>query len=212
MKLRDDTRIAGDATVAHWTAMNGQLAKTPDPKTWQKAFNKFFKARLETRYFHPIRVLEKLKQNKGEGFAIVVLHCSLVEFLASTLIGKSYKYQRNGQPPLGQFEYSNSSDMFIEFLEKHDPFKTMFSKQGTAKDFYAGVRCGLLHEARTKNGWQIKVDQSAKQAIDTSARIVYRNKMQAAFEQFVNWYEQALPKDAELQKAFIRKIDSLCEE
>jgi hypothetical protein len=152
-----------------------------------------------------------MKQDKGEGFSIVALHCSLIEFLASTLEGKTYKYQRNGQPSLGQFEYSNSQDMFIEFLENQEPFKTIFSVQGTAKDFYASVRCGLLHEARTKNGWRIRVAPLATQAIDTNSKIVHRNKMQNAFDQFVTWYEKTLSSDDALQKAFIRKFDSLCE-
>lgn len=213
MILPNDTRIAGYKTVADWTAIRGKLDNgDADTDTWNTAFREFFKERLETRYFQAIRKLQDIKKDKGEGFAIVALHCSLIEFLASTAEGKTYKYQRNGRPSLGQFEYSNSGDIFITFLENHEPFKAMFSNQGTARDFYTSVRCGLLHEARTKNGWRIKVKQSATQAIDTDAKIVYRNKMQDAFDQFVAWYEKALSSDGTLQKAFIRKFDSLCEE
>jgi hypothetical protein len=82
----------------------------------------------------------------------------------------------------------------------------------TAGDFYVSVRCGLLHEARTKGTWKIQVSESAIQAIDACAKIVYRNKMQAAFDRFVEWYGQQLSADANLQAAFIRKFDSLCEE
>jgi len=154
MTLPDDTRIAGLKTVADWTAMKGQLAACNGLEIWEKAFRDFFEARLDSRYFKPIEALEQMNQYSGEGFAIVTLHCSLIEFLASTLEGKTYRYSRNGNPPLGEFEYSNSRDMFVSFLKKNEPFKGMFSKNGAAEDFYASVRCGLLHEARTKGRWR----------------------------------------------------------
>ncbi|MBC7138606.1 MAG: gamma-glutamylcyclotransferase [Defluviimonas sp.] len=210
--LPDDTRIAGKKTVADWTAMRDRLTRDTGPAPWKDAFDDFFKTRLESRYFGPIRAIEKLDENAGEGFAIVALHCSLIEFLAATLKGKTYKYQRRGKPPLGPFEYSNSSDMFIEFLESAAPFKTMFSKAGTALNFYRSVRCGLLHEARTKGNWKIRVCESATRAIDVEEMVVCRNKMQEAFDQFVDWYGRQLPIDTALQQAFIRKFDSLCQE
>lgn len=210
MKLSNDTRIARSKTVADWMAMRDRLTGSPDPADWTEAFEDFFKARLESRYFEPIRAIAKIKKDDGEGFVIVALHCSLIEFLAATLKGKTYKYQRNGNP--GQLEYSSSSDLFVEFLESNEPFKAMFSKAGTAQDFYSSARCGLLHEARTKGRWKILVCESATQAIDVHQRVVYRNKMQAVFDRFVEWYGQQLLTDAGLQQAFIRKFDSLCNE
>jgi hypothetical protein len=87
----------------------------------------------------------------------------------------------------------------------------MFPDNGTAGDFYVSVRCGLLHEARTKGTWKIRVCESAVLAIDAKAKVVYRNKMQAAFDEFVNWYEQQLCEETDVQQAFIRKFDSLCD-
>ena len=214
MKLPNDTRIAGAKTVAHWTEMRGRLTGGSDPAAWADAFDHFFKGRLESRYFEPIRAIDNLRQDSGEGFAIVVLHCSLIEFLAATLEGKIYRLPpKKGEPLLDcRTEYSSSRKMFVRFLENYEPFKNMVSKQGTAEDFYGSVRCGLLHEARTKGRWKIRVCESATQAIDADGKVVYRNKMQAAFDQFVDWYGQQLPMDAQLQQAFIRKFDSLCDE
>lgn len=212
MKLPADTRIAGKKTVADWAAMRDRLNDNPDTAIWTEAFKEFFKARLESRYFEPIRAIAATEQDAGEGFAIVALHCSLIEFLAATLKGKTYRFWRDGQPPLGQFEYSNSSDMFVDFLKSNEPFKSAFSKAGTAQDFYSSVRCGLLHEARTKRRWRIRVCESATHAIDVDGMVVYRNKMQGAFDHFVDWYGQQLPTNAELQQAFIRKFESLCDE
>jgi hypothetical protein len=206
--LSDDTRIAGEKTVADWAAMKDRLTSSPGQSAWTEAFKDFFKMRLESRYFEPIRAIEAIKKDAGEGFAIVALHCSLIEFLASTLEGK--KYVHNNNP--GTYEYNKSGIMFTDFLNKNEPFKSMFSNIDHADKFYQSVRCGLLHEARTKERWKIRVCESAKQAIDVENKVVYRNKMQAAFDQFVHWYGCQLPKDAALQQAFIRKFDSLCEE
>lgn len=214
MKLPNCTRIAGEKTVAHWMAMKSRLTGgRTDPAAWTEAFDDFFKARLESRYFKPIRAIEKMKKDSGEGFAIVALHCSLIEFVAATLEGKTYRYRSKGDSPLDtQSEYGSSRDMFVGFLKKNEPFKIMFSKEGTAEDFYSSVRCGLLHEARTKGRWRIQVCESATHAIDVDGKVVYRNKMQAAFDHFVKWYGQQLPTNAGLQGAFIRKFDSLCNE
>lgn len=210
MMLPDNTRIAGAKTAADWKAIKSQLENCSDPSIWEKAFEDFFEARLSSRYFEPVRAIEKMGSDVGEGFAIVTLHCSLIEFLAATLVGKTYRSRRNSDPPLGELEYSNSRDIFVEFLVNHEPFSAMFTQSDTAGDFYVSVRCGLLHEACTKGQWRIRVCESAALAIDANAKVVYRNKMQAAFNQFVTWYKKQLPGDAELQKAFIRKFDSLC--
>lgn len=212
MMLPDDTRIAGQKTAADWRALKGRLEGCNGSAIWEQAFKDFFKERLDSRYFEPIRALEGMGKDTGEGFAIVTLHCSLIEFLASTLEGKTYRCRRNGDPPLGEFEYSNSREMFVQFLRSRHPFGKMFAENGAAEDFYASVRCGLLHEARTKGGWRIRVCASVCQAIDADTKVVYRDKMQAAFDQFVNRYEKQLSTDAELQRAFIRKFDSLCNE
>jgi hypothetical protein len=126
-----------------------------------------------------------MNKDVGEGFAIVTLHCSLIEFLAATLEGKAYRLPKKGAPRIDKkVEYSDSHDMFVRFLKSRLPFDKMFSDNGTAEDFYASVRCGLLHEARTKRSMEIRVCQSASRAINTNAKVVYRDKMQSAFDQF----------------------------
>jgi hypothetical protein len=41
-------------------------------------------------------------------------------------------------------------------------------------------------------------------------KIVYRNGMQRAFEELVNWYGKTLPSDKALQEGFVPKFDALC--
>jgi hypothetical protein len=210
MSTIDDAHIAGSLTTDDWQKFRATLTPGGDPTLWQKAFDDYFYARLSLRYLGPIKVLQDNGSFQGEGFSIAAIQCSLVEFLESTVQGKSYRFLRRGAPPLGLQEYSSSSDIFISFLINRTPFKSDFTSEATARDFYEGVRCGLLHEARTKNGWTIWARHSAGQTADTNQKIMYRDNFQTALLSFVDWYRGELPSNAALQEAFIRKFDSLC--
>lgn len=212
MMLQESTQIAGTKTVADWNAFRAQLEGCNDVSLWDKAFNDFLKARLDSRYFAPIREIEKLNLNIGEGFAIAALHCTLIEFLATTIQGRTFRDAN--KKDLNEHEYGRgeSKNLFVEFLNTNEPFKNMFSQEGQAEDFYSNVRCGLLHEAQTRAGWRIRVCSSASMAINASEKLVYRDKMQAAFDQFLEWYKSELAQNCRFQQAFIRKFNSLCEE
>ena len=210
MKTKGDVKIAGEFTVDEWKARKIVLEAVGGQQNWKQAYEDFFVGRLKTRYLRPIDLLIKDGVKAGEGFSIVALHCTLIEFLASTLEGKSYKHCPPGSgTKCGEHEYSNSSKLFTNFLSSAIPFKKYFSKTQACK-FYENVRCPLLHEARTKDGWKIRAGGSADRPIDVEEKIVYRNELQEAFEEFVKWYGENLPKCKKLQEAFIRKFESLC--
>lgn len=120
----------------------------------------------------------------------------------------TYRYPGKGET-LKPFEYSSSSDIFRSFLTKRAPFATEFT-DNVARDFYSGVRCGLLHEARTKLGWRIHAVSSAGAIIDSTDKILFRDNFQTALLQFVDDYGEALQHNHDYQDAFIRKFDSLC--
>ncbi len=157
-KKNPDMKIADQYTVADWEAMRTILAKGRNceikvsgrPDDWKQAFEIFFKKRIETRYFEPIRLLQEHGENKGEGFAIVALQCSLIEFLASIRTGQNYKHCQSGSDECEKYEYCQSSKLFTDFLRDEEPFKKAFSCKVKADSFYKHIRCSLLHEARTK--------------------------------------------------------------
>ena len=140
MTLLDGTRIAGQKSVADWKAMKVELDGSNDSAIWKKAFDDFFKARLDSRYFAPIRAIEKMGQDDGEGFAIVTLHCSLIEFLASTLEGKAYLYGRKGDTP---FEYSDSRSMFVSFLVSRVDVHAIVSTRSVTSEIFASKASSL---------------------------------------------------------------------
>ncbi len=201
-------RIAGSRTDEDWKARKSLLQKG-GKEAWAQAFDDFFMGRLQTRYFDPIEALCNSRKVNGEGFAIVALQCSLIEFLGATIEGKSYRHKTK-ETKLGRFEYDGSKAMFMRFLTSVPPFKTVFDRS-LAKNFYEGVRCGLLHEASTKNGWTIRTRCGvAGPFVDPKKKIVFRDDLQRAFAEFVEWYRAALLERNDYQAAFIRKFDSLC--
>lgn len=174
------------------------------------AFTEYFQGRLSARYLDPIKVLQDNGTFQGEGFSIAAIQCSLIEFLESAVQGKSYRLLVKGAPPLGPFEYNRSGDMFESFLVKRAPFSAEFNA-ATAHDFYEGVRCGLLHEARTKNAWVIWAKHGSR-IIDAcgAQKILYRDDFQKALLDFIAGCRTSLTTDPVIQAAFIRKFDSLC--
>ena len=209
MKTNSDVKIAGSLTVADWESAKEKLVLQGDRNTWKRVCEEFFIKRLETRYFEPIKQLQDNGIKKGEGFSIVVLQCSLIEFLASTFEGKSYKYLAKN---CNQHEYSNSRNLFVHFLYSKSPFNKYFGSEREVEDFYTNVRCALLHEARTKGGWIILAQSDNNLSIDVKQKVVYRDNLQSTFKKYVQWYRKKMPSCDKLQAAFIRKFDSLCEE
>ncbi len=201
--------IAGWKTVDDWNALRATLVVGGSPQRWRQAFVDFFQTRLQLRYFNPIKVLQEHGTFQGEGFSILAIQCTLIEFLESTVQGIRYRHLRHGET-LGLHEYSSSRDVFVSFLVKRVPFSKDFDGP-LALDFYAGVRCGLLHEARTKGGWRVWAQGPTGAVIDRRQRIVYRDNFQGALEAFIASYADALVSDTVLQEAFARKFDDLCQ-
>jgi hypothetical protein len=156
--------IAPGKTKDDWRDFAKKLVPGGDGVLWAEAFDSFLFARLQSRYIDLAAVRDGSKWN-GEGFTIVSIQCALIEFLAALREGKKFRHE-NPMPP---HEYKNSSDLFCDFLRKTDPFDKLFTKP-QVKDFYANVRCGLLHEARTKGDWIIRA--SGTPAVDCQRKIV----------------------------------------
>jgi hypothetical protein len=207
-KSRPAHQIAGWKTRVDWEATRVRLL-AGESNAWREAFADFYETRLYLRYLHPIKVLQDKGTFQGEGFAIAAIQCSLIEFLESTEQGLNYQYVRDVKS-LGAYAYKASQDIFVAFLRDRAPFSATFN-QASAEDFYIGVRCGLLHEARTKNGWRILARDPGGVIADIGNRIFYRDNFQESLLVYINSYGERLPREPLLQQAFIRKFDSLCE-
>jgi hypothetical protein len=170
------------------------------------------------------------RTTSGEGFAAMTLICSLIEFLQSCYEGKIYDYKLIKKPDT-KSGYGKSGEKFKAFLEQHEPFKTIFTKvvyepdehiKTFADDFYSNVRCGLLHEAATNNGWTIKtykVTNGLTDFVDLSDannKIIYRDKFVEVIKTYCDTYKQQILDNKQdsnkqyLRDNFCRKLDGLC--
>ena len=211
------TRLFGRQTKQDWLNLRTIILTNPDKiEHWKEAIE-LLDQRLETRYFRPINKILRMRTTTGEGFAVMTLICSLMEFLQSCYEGKMYKHGAKETKII----YGVSGPKFKSFLEQQMPFKIVFNKS-LADDFYTNVRCGLLHEAATNNGWVIKISKSSDENPDfvdvktEGSKVIYRDKFFEAIKMYYANYKQEIidnKKDSSnqsLRDNFCRKLDCLC--
>lgn len=190
----------------HWTALSPKLqGGGADAATWEKAVMDFYRGRLQSRYLDAITSIRESGKGQGEGFAVMAIQCSLIEFLESCYQGINYKFKKPQRP----HEYKGSGKLFVSFLTKRPPFKAKFTP-ALAREFYESVRCGVLHEASTKGAWRIWMSSGSAKIIDPDKRIVFRDDFQNALETFIENYCAQVVSSPKLQRAFVRKFNYLC--
>ena len=98
---------------------------------------------------------------------------------------------------------------FCSFFDAHDSFAPF---RGHAREFYKGVRCGILHQAETTLGWRIRRDGDLLK-IGGAIRTVNAKKFITALKQAIEAYRDQLmaaPWDDELWKALRIKMERIC--
>jgi len=193
---------------------------------WEKAI-KLFGIRLNRKFLKPVQTIIDNQTLEGEGFTIVTVQCSLIEMLSAFRKGEIYIHKKKTASP--KFEYNKSKKMFTSFLKTANIFKDIFwqSDKTTpsfdADDFYTSVRCGLMHEARTKNNWFINAaPKTIKVKTETlflqqkgDKKVIYRTILHHRLLSYLTDYQNELrqtDKDGKkLRKYFARKLDHLFE-
>lgn len=210
MRLPDDIYITNVKQVKDWFEIREQLLIDNSEDIWRKVFDEFYWARINERYLVPVKIIRKHRESTGEGYSIMAILCSLIEFLESTWQGINYRY---GTRP-AENEYRSSRDVFVSFLTARAPFSGEFNSE-LAGEFYEKVRCGVLHEARTKGQWIISATDVAVPIIRREGDKVRlnRNQFADAIEECVLLhYYNALLESVPVKQAFIRKWDAICSE
>ena len=197
-------RVGPLKTVADWNALLNDLRVNKD--RWQEAFEDYFSARLRAYYLDPIELLRSKGPLQGEGFSIVTIQCSLIEFLESTWQGKNFVNGRVDNPN-EEYSRTEAKQIFLDFLQTRPPFKEIFASAGDAPEFYANVRCGLFHEARTRGGWKIIAKSENSECISIKGKTVYRDDLQDAIQKCIDNYRDDLLANAATKKRFIQKFD-----
>jgi len=223
-KNSDNLCIAGNLHIGDWRNLKLSLKPNID-KSWDVAFD-FFERRINTRYINPILAIQQMGSNEGEGFAIVNLQCSLIETIESFYQGwiydinkklKGYYFREVKGKPLSreQGRLLSNQDIFVSFFNEREPFIGKID----GIDFYQSVRCGLLHETQTKNGWRILGKHSDTEIFfmeEDNCKIIYRTNLQFAIQKVIDRYKKAIvginaQNKTELRENFIAKFDRICE-
>jgi len=199
----EDIKIAGVHTVKQWKELEQTLNNREDV-CWEYAF-RFFEERIETRYLKPIEAILKMEDNKGEGFAVVNLQCSLIETIESFINGcfsefNNKKRSTEWKNRKGDIIFHFNKDIFHSFFSKRSEF-VKYKISGI--DFYKDVRCGLLHETQTKNSWLILTDTEKSNYLyqeKNNFKIIYREVFQLELKNLIERYGKAIIEGKDFDK------------
>jgi len=152
----------------HWHLLRAKLRNNYDYNDNWRNVIELFRQRIENYYLAPINKIKDPGALKGEGFTILTIQCALIEMFAAFKSGKIHNHRKLAGGP--SFEYKIADDCFINFLQTETIFENHFytmiggqkipNNPFSAKEFYSSVRCGLMHEARTKGSWVINAKKT----------------------------------------------------
>lgn len=213
--IQDDTFISAFINVAQWKTVrerliNGILWGNGKEPEWEVVFD-LLHTRIKTRFLNPIDWILDKRHDKGEGFSVVALQCILIELLEAFYQGKIYTTSKKPR----EFEYNSSKQLFSDFLMNHEPFSKHFTLKTNANGFFDNIRCGLLHEAATKETSKINNAPGHDMLVlfehdDPSNMRIYRENFYNAIKEFIESYRIELLSTMDLQINFIRKMDDIC--
>lgn len=182
MKKTDDVELARGYTVARYRRLEAAKDK--------KEIARLLSRRFTERYLAPMLA----KRNVKHGFSTMAIACLMVEALESFRQGWSDTKNR-------------SKAAFCSFFDAHVQFASF---RGHAEQFYYDVRCGILHQAETRQGWRIRrkgpLFDSSECAVN--ATVFLRN-----LGRVLKVYCQGLVRedwDSKSWKNCRKKMDSVC--
>ncbi|MFH0783008.1 MAG: hypothetical protein V2B20_13815 [Pseudomonadota bacterium] len=196
----DNISISPQYRVVDWVT-----ARDSNPFDWVLATNIFFD-RINGRFLKPIDLISSDKTiNEFCGFSTMAIDCLLVETL--------YQFYN------GIDETSGRHDMaFWKFFRESDFFKTEFIRR-KAFIFYGHFRCGILHQAQTKNKSIIRINRDkmieyVNPADPSSGLVVDRKRFHKAITDEISSYIDKLkstaPENKNIQNNFIKKMNYIC--
>ena len=185
-------KIAGEVGADEWPSLRTRL-EVCEARAWQEAVN-ILRIRFRTRYLDHSR---QLLGRQYSGFAVLAVDCAVVEALEQF---------RRGEPetPRGK-----GQQFFRAFLTE-TRFKDHFSET-TADLFYKTIRCGILHQAETKEDSLVKkkkADFVVELAPSRKGLIINARRFHEELERALEDYATALLEgSADLRASFIRKMN-----
>lgn len=163
-----------------------ELINSKNPEDRPKVA-KFIKCRLSSRYLEPF---EKQDKSTKSGFAMMACYCLFMETLQAFREGKDRtKSQQN-------------NCTFCHFFRNEAEY-TLGIFEDIATDFYKNIRCGILHQGETSNGWKIRREGDL---FNTETKTINTNKFGEALKDVLERYVECLKTDDVLFENAKKKI------
>jgi len=233
-KVKNFEKINWEISKENWESKKEILKDRQKLAPEWKEVIRMFEARISDRYFQTIEdLINKEGKSKGEGFGILTLQCSIMEYLGTLKDGMIFNHEEKGKKtnykkkiPTKKFPayyYTDSAKWYNKFLNTATIFEGYFHGEKAflkSHDFYQNVRCGLIHEAQTRNNWTVHIYKKSKSK-DRENNILFENKKiyRTALNRALNkWFEEFC-KDAlrgnnlgrRYRKYIARKLDVIFE-
>jgi len=144
------------AEIRNWTDAHWKSLPFSSEHDWDTAIE-IFEDRVKYRYLDAIQVLQNddtehycTHEQRRFGFAMMALACLLIETLAQFYEGLEDSDEARTRLSL------NNTDFYVTFLTKKSFVLKSAFDEPKALAFYRTIRCGILHQAETKEGSTIR--------------------------------------------------------
>lgn len=176
--LYNNIRLSSSVTVSRYE----ELEKQED----RASLAKFIQERFEERYFLPM-----LDSQSKHGFTFMAIGCLVVETLEAFYQGRA---DTKGA----------SKAVFREFFNRYAPL-SQFGHDGDW--FFENIRCGILHQGETRDGWRIK---RSGLLLDKERKSINADQFVIELRKAVAMYGQHLMVNDDCWKNFKKKMKSVC--
>ncbi|MDB2612605.1 gamma-glutamylcyclotransferase [Flavobacteriaceae bacterium] len=224
----DKFKISGDFNNVDWIELreNSEIIKALTqtdnkvlPPKWKKAIE-VFENRIQTRFLNPIEKIKYEQLDKGEGFSITLIAVVLMEAMAAFQFGKRYVERKANKSynSISPSEYTSSAGLYRDLFKDSNPLNRNTNSE-VRKRFYSYIRCGLVHEARTK-GPELIISNTSERNTNSEKyyykegahyifnRDIFIDRLKEHFKNYLNKLNQ--PKEIQLRKNLVFKIDEIC--
>ncbi|ARU63691.1 hypothetical protein CBW65_23705 [Tumebacillus avium] len=192
--------IAPNYTLDECKQLFFNLTVSSDNDTWEEALE-IFSDRMDARFFDAIQLLLEQCHRKGQqwqhnlSFSIMALNCLLIETLQQFYEGLESTPSRRNQ------------DAFRKFLRRSVHFNF---PRAIADQFYGKIRCGILHQAETKDNVALSFTNFGPMVEYTEHGWLVFNVnyvTEALIKEYVDYCNRLrLSSETELRQNFINKM------
>jgi hypothetical protein len=181
--------ISPNYTSEDWAQLDETKAED-----WPKAVA-ILRDRLHGRFIH---FADKCLKDEYSGFVVLSIDCLLAETIQQFIEGKQHSKNESGM-------------LFRRFLER--PHFQPYFTETVRSDFYADIRCGLLHQAEAKNRWLVRSNQAELlKTVGADGYIIdvkqFHSAVKKTFKEYLTLLTQ--PENVDLRAKLWTKMNYIC--